>query len=252
MSAAQNLKSPLILGTSEGESGFLGIKEIVALTEIEKMKISAPVFLNFDHGKKIEMLKEAIDYNYDAVHFDGSDLPLKENINTAKELTKYAHKKGALLEGEMEFIGGESKLHKTALNGEEIKLTLPENALRFLEETKADSLAVSIGNVHGVYAPMPKLDLEQLKKIKSLVKSFLVLHGGSGINDQEIKAAIACGIVKINFNTEIRAVWRESLENYFKKEPEEIKPYKILTQVQNSIQKKVEEKIILLGSKNKV
>ena len=130
-------------------------------------------------------------------------------------------------------------------------LTSLIEVVKFLKETKVDSLAVAIGNIHGVYEQMPKIDFERLKEINKITPSFLVLHGGSGISQQDIKTAIRRGIVKINFNTELRLVWKESLEKFLKK-AKEPKPYKILVRVQNTIQKKVEEKIILLGSKNKI
>lgn len=250
--AARNLKSPLILGTSEGESGFLGIKEIIALVEISKMKYNVSVFLNLDHGKNLDWIKTAINYGYDAVHFDGSGLSLEENIKQTKKIVDYAHKKGVLVEGELGCIKGESKFNIGKIKIEEKDLTLPSQVEKFVKETRVDSLAVAIGNIHGIYSEaVKKLDINRLKEIKKNTGAFLVLHGGSGIPGEEVKKAISSGIVKINFNTELRLVWKSSLEKYLK-ETDESKPYKILSLVQNDIQKKVEEKIILLGLKNKI
>lgn len=252
LEAAKNLKSPIILGTSEGESKYLGLKEILALVEISKMKYQIPVFLNLDHGKDLDWLKQAIDYGYSAVHFDGSGLPFKENIKCAKKIVAYAHKKGVLVEGELGYIGGESKFHKKKAKIKKRDLTLPAKTERFIKETKVDSLAIAIGNVHGIYMGMPKLDFERLKEIKKKTAAFLVLHGGSGIPKIEIKKAIKFGIVKININTELRLSWKKTLEKSFKNKPQEIKPYKILPKVQKAVQKKVAEKLNLFNSKDKI
>ena len=246
LSAAKELKSPVILGTSEGESGFLGLEEIVALTEISKAKYKVDAFLNLDHGKNLDLLKKAVDLGYSAVHFDGSGMPLEENIRKARKIAEYAHKRGALAEGELGAVKGESVFHNERAVIEEKDLTLPEDVIRFLKETKVDSLAVAIGNIHGVYKGGKNIDLERLKEIALKCKGFLVLHGGSDIKESDIKQAVNLGIVKININTELRIIWKESLINALK--TGDFKPYKILPQVQDSIQKKVEEKINLFGS----
>lgn len=250
LEAARKLNSPVILGTSEGESKFLGLEEILALVEISKNKYGVCAFLNLDHGKDLDWIKRAIDFGYSAVHYDGSALPLEENIKYAKKVVNYAHQNKVLVEGELGYIRGESKLHKGKAKIEKEDLTLPTEVEKFIKETKVDSLAIAIGNIHGVYAKMPKLDFKRLNEINKITKSFLVLHGGSGIPNAEIKKAIKFGVVKININTEIRAVWKESLKKILKSQ--EIKPYKILPQIQNEIQRKVVEKINLFGCKNKV
>ncbi len=248
LSAGQKLKSLVILGTSEGESNYLGLREIVALVEISKIKYKTPVFLNLDHGKDLNWIKKAIDFGYPAVHFDGSGLPFKKNIKYAKKIVDYAHKKGVLVEGELGYIEGGSKLHKKEIKIKKENLTSPENVWQFVRETKVDSLAISIGNVHGIYAGMPKLDLERLKEINDKTNTFLVLHGGSGISKKEVRKAIKLGIVKVNINTELRIAWKKALQTVIK--TQEVKPYKILPKAQMAVQKKVEEKLKLFGSKS--
>ena len=231
LAAAHGMKSPVILGTSEGESKFLGLEEILALVEISKMKYNVSAFLNLDHGKDLDYIKKAIDFGYSAVHFDGSDLPLEKNIRYAKKVVEYAHKKGVLVEGELDSI---KKQSSTSL----------KEAEKFIKETKVDSLAIAIGNVHGMHKN-PKLDFERLKEINNRVNSFLVLHGGSGIPNVQIRKAIKFGIVKININTELRLAWKRTLAKSLK--AQEIKPYKILPKVQKAVQEKVEEKIKLFN-----
>lgn len=251
LTAATNKKSPVILGTSESESKFLGLKEILAFVEISKTKYKIPIFLHLDHGKDVKFIKGAIDFGYQSVHFDGSDLPLEKNIKYTKKITEYGHRKGVLVEGELGYIKGGSEFHREKAKIEKKNLTRPEEVQRFIKETGVDSLAIAIGNIHGIYAKMPKLDFKRLKEIRRVANNFLVLHGGSGIPEKEIKEAIKLGIVKININTELRLVWRQSLEGFFKRNPQEIKPYKILPEVQKEIQKKVAEKIKLFGSVNR-
>lgn len=252
MAAAKKLKSPLILGTSRGESEFLGLEEITALVEILKKRYHLPfVFLNLDHAKDLGQIKKAIDLGYQAVHFDGSGLPLEKNIKYTKEVVGYARKRGVVVEGELGYLRGKSAFHTKTAKIKKDDLTLPEDAVKFIQATKVDSLAVVIGNIHGVYSRMPKLDFKRLEEINSQNNVFLVLHGGSGISKAELKKAIKFGIVKININTELRLAWRKSLGQRLKRKPGEIKPYKILPFVQGAVQKKVEEKIQIFKSKNK-
>lgn len=249
IAAAQKTKSPVILGTSQGELNYLGLKEVLALVEISKLRSLTSLFLNLDHGKDLNWIKRAIDFGYSAVHFDGSELPFKKNMKCAKRIVEYAHKKGVLVEGELGYLRGGSNFHKKIARIEKEDLTLPEKAYKFVRETKVDSLAIAIGNIHGIYAGMPKLDFERLKEINNKTNAFLVLHGGSGIPKAEIKKAIKFGIVKVNINTELRLIWKKTLEKSFK--VQEIRPYKILPKVQKAIQKKVEEKMNLFNSNYK-
>ncbi len=208
---------PIILGTSEGESKFFGLKEAVALAQ------KSNLYLNLDHGKDLKYVKEAIKTGYNMVHFDGSDLGLKDNIKITKEVVKYAHKHGVLVESEIDPI---SK-----------KLTDPQEALFFLNETKADCLAIAVGSVHG--KEKAEIDFNRIKEIKKLTNAFLVLHGGSGLSFEDLKKAISLGIVKININTELRIIWKKSLEKTLKQK--DIKPYNLLPYVQEQIEKKVRE-----------
>jgi len=236
LAAAKKMKSPVIIGTSEGELNFLGLLETIALVEISRSKYGVKAFLNLDHGKNMDLIKKSIDYGYSAVHFDGSSVPFEKNVKYAKKIVGEAHKKGILAEGEIDDIQKKS-------------LTDAGKAKEFVEKTKIDSLAVAIGSIHGFYKNI-KLDFERLSEIKSNTDVFLVLHGGSGIPDGQIKKAIALGMNKINVNTELRMAWKEGISLAFKKG--EIKPYNVLTIAQEAVQKKVEEKIKLFGSFNKI
>ena len=221
-------KKPVILGMSQSEVRYIGLEEAIALVEIAKVKYNVNLFLNLDHGKDIRLIKKAIDYGFPMVHFDGSRLGLEKNIKYAKKIVQYAHKKGVLVEGELNDI-------------KKGNLTSLEDAKKFISKTGVDSLAIAIGNIHG-YHKNVKLNFDRLKELNKL-KIFLVLHGGSGISDKQIKKAVKLGIVKVNVNTELRMSWKKGLVNNLK--TKEIKPYNILPLVQKEIEKKVKEKLNL-------
>lgn len=161
-------------------------------------------------------------------------------------MVKYAKKRGVIVEGEIEEIKGSSRVHKKRAKEIVKNFTIPKKAKEFVSKTKIDALAVSIGNVHGMYKGKIKLDLERLEKINSLLKNtFLVLHGGSGIEEKEIKKAIERGITKINVNTEIRLAWRKGTEKAFKRFPNEIAPYKLKDPIIEEIKKIIKEKFFI-------
>jgi ketose-bisphosphate aldolase len=252
--AAEKLNSPVILGTSEGESSFVGLRQAVALVNSYAGNKNLALFLNLDHGSSFDYIKEAIDAGYDLVHFDGSKLGLKENIESSKKIAEYAHKKGVLVEGEINVMTGSSRVLERIPETIEENLTDPNQALEFIEETGVDSLAVSIGSFHGMEASgqSPVINFHRLKEISDkAMQKFLVLHGGSGIAGQDIKKAIKHGIVKININTELRLAYTNSLKQILKDRPQEIVPYKLMPEVIGSVQKIVEQKIKLFSSQNK-
>jgi fructose-bisphosphate aldolase class II/tagatose 1,6-diphosphate aldolase GatY/KbaY len=245
--AAKKMRSPVILGTSGGESEFLGISCIFCLANslILKLNINPKtVFLNLDHCKNLELLKKAIVNNYSMVHFDGSKFSLQENIKKTKRAIILAKKKNILTEGEIGIIP------KTGEKINKKDLTRPEQVKEFVEKTGIDCLAISFGNIHGFSGSPPKIDFERLKQIKKQTNAFLVFHGGSGTRSQDFKKAIKLGITKININTELRMTWKNSLKQAIK--TQEIRPYKILPNITKQIEKLVIEKIKLFGSRNKV
>jgi len=240
--AAHAMRTPIILGTSEGEVKFFGIEEAILLRNYYR-KSFPHIYLNLDHGRDVKLIKKAIDLGYDCVHHDGSELSLKENVKRTKKIVKYAHKKGVLVEGEIKSIKGGSETHKGVLRFEKERFENVAQAKEFVEKTKIDTLAINIGNVHGTYSKPIRLNIDLLKEINKNIPMFLVLHGGSGTREADIKKAIKNGIVKININTELRQVWKKSLLKSLKKET--IKPYKILLPVVEAIKEKTKEKIKL-------
>jgi len=240
--AAKKTNSSIILGTSQGEAKFFNLEKAVILRDYYR-KIFSNIYLNLDHGKDIKFIKKAIDLGYDCVHFDGGDLSFEKNIYFAKEIVKYAHKRNALVEGEIKSIKGGSVVHRGMLYMSSLGYERPGQAKEFVKSTNVDSLAINIGNVHGVFKNPIKLNIKLLEELNQDLNCFLVLHGGSGTNTSDLKQAIKNGIIKININTELRIVWKQALRKELKKKT--IKPYEIYPKVIEAVQKKVEEKIKL-------
>lgn len=232
--AAKKLESPVIVEVSPGEQKYLGLQNFSSLVNNLKEEYGVEIFLNLDHGEDINIINNAIELGFDLVHFDGSKLPFEENIRLCQEVVTMAHSKGVLVEGEADQIGK--------------KITDPQMAKRFVEETGVDIFAVSIGNKHGM-GDDEKLDLEKLKEINlALPETFFSLHGGSGVAPEDVAEALKYGIVKINVNTEMRVAYRETLENVLRGDPDEVAMYKLLPPVIEAVEKVVEEKILLFGS----
>jgi fructose-bisphosphate aldolase class II len=253
--AAKELSSPVIIGTSEGERDFIGIEQIVALVKSWKEQAGLPIILNADHCKSFESAKQVIDAGYDSIHFDGSALSFENNIEITRRIIEYAKSVNPqiIVEAELGYLPGSSEIHgEIKINPKD--LTLPEEAKEFVQKTRVDCLAIAIGNIHGMKASGydQHLYLHRLIDIQRAVPSvFLVLHGGSGTPDDDIKKAIQLGIVKININTEIRLAYREALKSFLEENLDEVKTYKILSPAMEAVKKVVGNKIVLFGSKDR-
>src|SRR3989339_640527 len=253
---AKELNSPIIVATSENEAEFFGMREAAALVDAWRHGSKLPIILNLDHGKNLATIKKAIAAGYNAIHFDGSSLNYEENIKQTKAVVDYVREveetfdREIIVEGELGYLRGASVVHTETLEIKPEDLTRPEQAKEFIEKTGVDSLAIVIGNAHGVFAVgEERLNLERLTQIKEAVddKVFLVLRGGSGIPAEDVKKAIAAGIVKVNINTEIRVAYKEGLEEELKNKPDETTPYKILEPSFEATKKVTGEKIELFG-----
>ncbi len=258
LEAAKVLKSPVILGTSEGESKFVGLQEAVAMRNVLRKKYNLPIFLNLDHGKSFEYVKEAIDAGYDMVHFDGSKLSLEENIKMSKKIKNLIGWKGVVMEGEVGRIGTDaSKMYTEKFEIKEEDLTQVKDAELYVKQAGVDVLAVSVGTFHGmdVTGVSPNLRMDRLREIKSKIELPLVLHGGSGTPENDIKEAIKLGICKININTETRLAFsntlRKTLGVISLSAGGEIVPYKYLPEAIHAVQAVVEKNIKLFGSEGK-
>ncbi len=233
--AAKEAGVPIIMGTSEGERDFLGVYVAAALVRAYRAQ-GVPLYLNADHTKSFEKIKEAVDAGYDSVIFDGSALSLEENIRQTRQVVEYVKTVNSriMVEGEVGYIGTSSKLLDKVPDG--VRMANVEECIRFVRETGVDILAPAVGNIHGMLKSgnEPKLDIGLIIKIKEALRQAqgkavpLVLHGASGNMDADVRAAIAAGIGIVHVNTEIRVAWRKALDGVCAANLEETAPYKLL------------------------
>ena len=250
LQAAAELKSPVIIETSEGEANFEGYQIFADTVKDLASELAVDVAINLDHGKSLESIKYAIESGYSSVHIDCSKMEKEDNIKLTKQVAEFAHSRGISVEGEFGHVGGSSEVHE----GEQPKdgtLTDPKEAAEYIKETGVDIFAGSYGNIHGMYKDAPHLDIERIEKISKESGIPLSLHGGSGIPDDQIEAAIEAGICKINVNTELRKAYKESLEKNLRGANAEIVPYKYLPQVINDVKEVVKQKIKLFSAAKK-
>lgn len=255
VNAAKKLNLPVIIGVSEGERDFIGIKQIKALVETAKAE-DLPVFLNADHTYSVERVKEVVDAGFDAVIIDGADKSFEENMKMTKEAVDYAKNKNpeTIIESELGFIGKSSSVWDKAPSGtssSEYAFTEPEEARQFVKNTGIDLFAPAVGNIHGMAKNLninfEKLDIQRITAIREAVGVPLVLHGGSGITDEEFKSAISAGISIIHINTELRFAFRQGLQKFLFENPDELAPYKYLRSARDAMQVVVEKRLVLFN-----
>ena len=253
LQVAQECKSPVILGVSEGAAKYMGgFKTVVAMVTamVEDLGITVPVATHLDHGSYEGCLK-CIEAGFTSVMYDGSKLPIQENVAKMKELLAIAHAKGISMEGEVGSIGGEED--GVVGKGE----IASADECRQLAETGVDFLAAGIGNIHGVYPEnWAGLDFDALAAINDSTGGIpLVLHGGTGIPEDMIKRSISLGVAKINVNTEKQLVFAAATRKYIEagkdKEGKGFDPRKLLAPGVDAIKATVKEKMELFGSAGK-
>ncbi len=251
---AKKLNLPIIIGTSEGERDFVGVKQAVALVKSLREEHNYPIFLNADHTYSLERVKEVVDAGYDAVIFDGTKLPFEENIAETKKAVEYARSVDAniIVEGEIGYIGTSSKVLDELPKGvdPEGAVTTEEEVSRYVKETGVDLAAPAVGNLHGMLkgGKNPMLNIEQIVKLRKAGGVPIVLHGGSGISDEDFRSAIEAGVSTIHINTEIRIAYREGIEEALKENPDEIAPYRFMKKGAENVAKVVEKRLRLFNN----
>ena len=252
--AAKGLNVPVIIGVSEGERDYVGVREVAAIVKVIREERGQPIFLNADHTYSFERVKEAIDAGFDAVIFDGAQLSFEENVRIAKKCVEYARASGrdVVVEGELGFIGTSSKVLNEIPAGAvvgEANMTKPEDALRFVTETGVDLLAPAVGNIHGVVrGGDPALNTDRVKEISNAVQIPLVLHGASGNSASDIAQSVRNGVAIVHVNTELRLAYRSGLMKSLSENSDEVAPYKFLKPAKLAMQKVVEEKLRIVNN----
>lgn len=233
--AAQELKVPVLIGVSEGEREFIGVRQVAALVRSLREEFDFPVFLNADHTYSVAKAQEAARSGFDLVVFDASKQPLDDNVRRTREAVEAVKsiKADILVEGEIGYIGTGSAIHEEVPELSK-GLTTPAEAKQYAEATGIDLLAPAVGSMHGMLPSMvqgktrKRLDIVRIAEIKRAVQVPLTLHGGSGTDDEDLRKAIAAGINVIHINTELRVAWRRGLEDAMRENPNEVVPYKLL------------------------
>ena len=231
LAAAGALSLPIIVGVSEGERKFFGVRNIAAMVQAARAA-GIEVFLNADHTYSLDGCKEVIDAGFDAVIFDGSHLSLEENIAATRSVVQYARAsmREVIVEAEIGRIGTSSKLLEAPPADMDVNLTSPEEAAQFVRETGVDLLAPAVGTMHGrlIGGGEPKIDLARIEAIRSAAGVPLVLHGGSGSSDEDLSAVGPAGCSIVHINTDIRVAYRKGIEASLAADANEIAPYKFL------------------------
>ncbi len=248
----------VMVGTSEGEADFIGMKEATSLVEALQFDLHYPIFLNADHFKSFDKCKEAIDAGYDSVIIDGSKLPYKENIELTKKVVEFARplfatsvmRRKISIEGELGYLKGSSEV-QTKIEISSADYSKPEEVADFVSRTGVDRMAVVFGNIHGIVTDQEeKLDIGYFSKIVAVEpRPYYVLHGASGLKDENVSAAIKAGIVNVHFNTELRVAYRNAIDKAFHDNPNETTPYKYLGPAVEEVKKLVTAKIRLFMGK---
>jgi len=251
--AAQNLKVPVIVGVSEGERDYVGVRQAAAIVKSIREERNQPIFLNADHTYSLDRVKEAVLAGFDAVIFDGAKLSLEDNIKITRECVAFAKEHKSLcgnpiiIEGELGYIGSSSKMLDAIPEGAAVSdesMTKPEDAERFVRETGIDLLAPAIGNIHGIVrGGDPSLNPLRAKAIREAIVVPLVLHGASGNSASDIEKVILAGAVIVHINTELRIAYRSGLTKALSDDHEELSPYKYFKPAKLAMQKVIEEKI---------
>lgn len=246
---ANELKSPVILAGTPGTFDYAGRDYIQAIAEVAAKKYGIPIVLHLDHHTNIDNIKESLELGTKSVMIDASHYNYEENIKIVSEVVNLSHKYNATVEAELGMLGG--KEDDLVVDEKDSKYTNPKQASDFVKKTGIDSLAVAIGTAHGLYKEKPKLDFERLKEIREFVDIPLVLHGASGIPNEDVRRTISLGISKVNIATELKIPFSNELRKYLIEYPQENDPRKYMKDAKDAMAKIVKEKILLCMSQNK-
>lgn len=248
---AEKTKTPVILGVTTSAAKYMGgWHTVVGMVKglMEDLKITVPVALHVDHGPTVKDCKDAIDAGFTSVMIDASHYPLEENIRIVKEVADYAHSRPnyVSVEAELGRVGGQEDFVVA-----ESAYAIPEECVRLVKETGVDCLAPALGSVHGPYHGEPKLGFKEMKEIAGLVNIPLVLHGGSGIPNDQLRMAIDRGTSKININTECQMAWTKIVREVLSTNDKVYDPRKIIGPGREGIKQVFIDKVTVFGSLGK-
>ena len=249
LQVSESLRSPLILGVSEGAAKYMGGYKTVANMVnglMSDLNITVPVALHLDHGTTVESCKKAIDAGFTSVMIDGSSHPLLENIRLTSEVVNYAKERNVSVEAELGHIGG-TEDNIVA----DIAYAKLNDCIELVKATNVDFLAPALGSVHGIYKGEVRIDLDKMGEINNALNMPLVLHGGTGIPDDIIRNSIKNGVSKININTELQIAWSKGVREFLENDSKVYDPRKVIGSGEKNLKEVVNNKIMLLMSNDR-
>ncbi len=246
MMAAEKENAPVIMQASQGAIKYAGLDFLTGLVKMATRSSKVPIALHLDHGTDFDQVIRCIRSGFSSIMYDGSKLPLEQNIAMTKKVLEIANPIGVSVEAELGKIGGtEDDVH---VSEKEAMYTDPDEARYFVEQTGIKSLAIAIGTAHGQYKGEPKLDFDRLAQIKSLIRIPIVMHGSSGVPDEAVQKAIKLGVCKVNIDTNIREVFVGAMRRVMEEKPDEFDPRQILGPARDAAIEIIRQKIRVFGS----
>ena len=247
IAAAEEMNAPVMLQTTPSTVKYGTLETYYAIVAAEAKKASVPVCLHLDHGSSFELAAQALRAGYTSVMIDGSHEDFEGNVAVTKKVADMANAMGIPAEAELGKVGGK----EDDLEAEADTNTDPEEAREFVERTGVTSLAVAIGTAHGFYASTPVLDKERVSEIKKVVSVPLVLHGASGLSDDDVRECVQRGMCKVNFATELRAAYTDAGKKLLAEKPETFDPKKFGVVGMEAVKELVKGRMKVLGCEGK-
>jgi ketose-bisphosphate aldolase len=240
LQAAATAKKQIILQLSESSIHYLGVEVAANMARAALKASGVHGWLHLDHGGSIEIVQQCLDAGFDSVMIDASEKPFEENVRISAEVVKIAEQYGANVEAELGYVAKLGQVQNTQ------QFTQPDEAKRFVEATGVNALAIAIGSAHGFYKETPKLQLELLSEIHAATTAALVLHGSSGIPDDQLKDAISRGITKVNLATETKNIFMRTLKDILT-DNEEIDLRKVFPKATAAVTALISEKLAVVS-----
>ncbi|TCV97945.1 tagatose bisphosphate family class II aldolase [Biostraticola tofi] len=250
LEACQERRSPAILAGTPGTYKHIACEEMLALGAAYSSSFDMPVVLHLDHHESFDDIAAKVRAGVRSAMVDGSHLPYEQNVVLVRQVVEYCHRHDCSVEAELGRLGGiEDDQHVDEAHA---FLTDPEQAVSFVKHTGIDSLAVAIGTAHGLYAHRPKIDFSRLDQIGRLLDIPLVLHGGSGVPDEDVRQAIQLGIAKVNVGTELKIAFADAVKAYFGQHPDASDPRFYMREGMDAMKTVIHEKITICGSEGRL
>lgn len=247
IAAAEELNAPVMLQTTPSTVKYASLEMYAAMVAAEAKKAKVPVCLHLDHGSSYELAVAAMEAGYTSVMIDGSHETFEDNIAVTKKVVEVAKTKGIPVEAELGKVGGK----EDDLEADADTNTDPQEAKVFVERTGVSSLAIAIGTAHGFYAGTPVLDKVRVSEIKALVEAPLVLHGASGLSEEDVKECVERGMCKVNFATELRVAYTDAVKKLLDEKPETFDPKKLGVVGMEAVKEIVKSRMLMCGCDNK-